>query len=93
MNKEDTQERIKIMAAYVAGETIECKPFGESWRLVECPNWLFDQTEYRVKRKPIERWANMYPGGGLSLHEDKSEANHNAMPNRVDCVLLREVAA
>ena len=58
MNKEETIEAIKVMQAYVDGETVTAiRPHDERSKEVEWPIWNWQHCEYEVKPKPREVWA------------------------------------
>ena len=54
MNKEQTEEAIKVMQAYVDGKQIQWfDRHDESWADTTVhPQWNWDEKEYRVKPEP-----------------------------------------
>ena len=57
------QEKIAVMQAYIDGARIECQFGKEAWQDIEPPLWNWGLAEYRVLKKPLEVFINVYPGG------------------------------
>lgn len=72
----DTKEKIAIMQAYMEGESIEYRDSVNNgpWALnTGIPLWDWVHKEYRIKRKPVERWAI----------EDKNGSFHTTFGTRL----------
>ena len=86
------KEQLDIIAAYVAGETIQ-------YRWIDSEGWLdaprtgyifnFQQITYRIKPKPLELWINVY-NQGFTAHLSKALADFSAT-SIVRTVHMREV--
>lgn len=69
MTKEESQNAIKVMQAYINGEKIEYTYINDDkvWYLINLPTWNWDKYKYRIKQKPKYRpfkdaeecWAEM----------------------------------
>lgn len=66
----ELQRRISVMQAFEDGEAIESAALnsGKSYQPNMTPLWNWAEFDYRVAPKKLELWANLYPGGTLSLH-------------------------
>ena len=50
MTREETQQAIKVMQAFVDGKPIQSRQFTDSpWKDIVNPFWDFDCLEYRIK--------------------------------------------
>jgi len=58
-----TEEKIKIMQAYLEGERIEkCYRGSSAWEGVTIPDWSWGEYDYRVSlRKPSINWNHVHP--------------------------------
>lgn len=87
-------EMIAVMQAAERGETVQWRPsisVGD-WTDVVIPAWDWTTRQYRVKPKPREWWANIYPGGLVSCHESRAKADVvDVNRRRIECVPVREV--
>ena len=57
------QEKIAVMQAYIDGASIECRYDKGDWQDIEPPLWNWGLAEYRVLKKPLEVFINVYPNG------------------------------
>ena len=57
------QEKIAVMQAYIDGARIECQFDKGDWQDIEPPLWNWGLAEYRVLKKPLEVFINVYPNG------------------------------
>jgi len=56
------QEKIAVMQAYIDGASIECRiDTATNWLDIEPPLWNWGLAEYRVLKKPLEVFINVYP--------------------------------
>lgn len=57
MTKEELQNAIKVMQAYIDGEKIEWTYINDDkvWYLINLPTWNWDKYKYRIKQKPKYR--------------------------------------
>jgi len=65
MDKQEIQERIKVMQAWIDGAEIEWQVIGsDNWHLVDSPCELFTWGEgiFRIKPKAREIWVTMLRG-------------------------------
>ena len=93
MNMEETIEAIKVMQAFVDGETITAiRPHEDRSNEVEWPIWNWQHCEYEVKPKPREAWV------AFKQRADFSDPIHCISIDRpdwkltqYDYVLMREV--
>lgn len=69
MTKEQTEERIKVMQAYVDGKEIQCRD-DDKWVDVKSPDWI-ECIAYRIKPVPLGEVArNAYDQSqGKSLQQ------------------------
>ena len=68
MDAIDTQEAIRVMQAYVEGETIQAsEKYSNSWCVLKSPNWNWEVCTYRVKPKPKYYITFTTTGGALIL--------------------------
>jgi len=75
-----TQEKIKVMQAYLDGATIICGNF--SWRKDsgQEPSWNWDCNDYKIKK--LEYWINIYPDTTI-IHESEQKAKESADHNLI----------
>jgi hypothetical protein len=60
MDKQQTQEAIKIMQAYIDGEYVEYTRNTNTWRICEYPVWDWSHYNYRIaKPKPVKLAVDM----------------------------------
>lgn len=89
------KEQLDIIAAYVAGETIQ-------YRWIDSEGWLdaprtgyifnFQQITYRIKPKPLELWVNVYDTGWLHAFNHQADAARQSFgQNVLRTVKFREV--
>ena len=54
MNRAQTAEAAKVMAAWAEGATIQCRAIGrgERWGPASTPLWTWNSFEYRIKPAP-----------------------------------------
>ena len=93
MNKEETIEAIKVMQAFVDGETITSRPMGlndvKSPTYATNPEWDWFSYIYEVKPKPRELWVGFRESGRADhcIPIDKPDWKHKGQ----DYALMREV--
>ena len=60
MDKQQTQEAIKVMQAYADGQDIEYIRNTNTWRICECPVWDWSHYDYRIaKPRPVKLAVGM----------------------------------
>ena len=100
MNKEETQQAIRVMQAWVDGEEeVEFESRSGSWQPIgRVSIWEFGTTKYRIKQKPREFWINIYPDPSavgprraVLAHQSRQDANATAAPRRTDCIRVQEI--
>lgn len=92
MNREQAKEAIKVMQAYVDGETIECnikhyEPV--RWSIVGNPCWNFDSLKYRIAKETPDEvdWSHISDEfNWMARHEDNRASLFRSRPVRVDDV-------
>jgi hypothetical protein len=95
MDRERAKELLPIIQAFAEGRAIERRlKNGSQWYVIEYPNWMHEDAEYRIKPeppKPREWWINDY-GNSLAIPvESRESADLCAGPNRIRCIHVREV--
>jgi len=73
-NRSYTQEKIKVMQAFIDGQDIEKRVIGDGNEFVSCvyPNWYFGAEEYRIEPVPRTRYFIEFKDGRLGAsYEDK----------------------
>jgi hypothetical protein len=90
MNKEETIEAIKVMQAFVDGETITARPRYQldSTTIAKSPAWNWSDTLYEVKPKPREAWV-AFSECGRAKHVPIDKPDWKV--TGYDYVLMREV--
>jgi hypothetical protein len=77
------QEIIDVVTAFENGVAIESRRLarcgGTTWVSSPHPNWNFYHCEFRVVRKPIERWANVYTDGSSIFYPTEEAARRVAI--------------
>jgi len=72
MTRETAEKLLPLIKAYVGGEIIQYK-YNSKW--VDAASPAFDdESEYRIKPKPLELWVNVYEHGSSACFESKSTA-------------------
>lgn len=79
MTRDETIEAIKVMQAYVDGETVQFQR-GDIWRSMgDWPAWNFETTKYRIKPPPAELWVNFHDEYAIPLaYRSKEEAEQES---------------
>lgn len=88
------KEQIEVMQASLRGKRIESRiRHSNVWAYIpdHFSNWDWTTFDYRVARKPVEGWVNVYPSGCTCLHESKENADRYCAIDRIACVKVREV--
>ncbi len=84
MNREETQEAIKVMQAYVDGAEIQWQGgITKKWRDFEdddFPKWTWSHEAYRIKPKPREFWIKAsdlpkHGGFGVNAYVTNTQGN------------------
>ena len=86
------KEKIEIMQAALDGEEIEVySTIGNDWVKTNVPVWNWDNYDYRIKPKPLERWINLYPAVKTTFgYATEKAAKENAMNHGIQ-IKVREV--
>jgi len=91
MDVKQTQEAIKVMQAYVDGETIECKGEHEKqWD--ECfPVWEWTTCDYRIVTQPLRAYPIVKDGMIVKVvSAELDDEALAALPSGYHAVLLQE---
>lgn len=87
-------ELVPIMQGFLEGKTVQFRPRGSNgwcWADLEHPGWQVADYEYRIKpdSKTVDYIANVYPGGNIYFHINKTMANMDASADRIACVPVK----
>jgi len=88
MPRNTVDEMIEILQAYKEGKTLECRIFlnaNENWMTVTDPIFSFNQTEYRIKRKP-PRKKKLYQFLCQNPGDKKYFVTANMMEDEAECM-------
>lgn len=78
----NTEDKIKVMQAFLEGEEIEARAGESDWHHIEDPSWNWASMEYRIKEKNYSldipwdlikdkwRWAAMDGDGEIFLYTE-----------------------
>jgi hypothetical protein len=83
------------MQAHWNGNAIEFKMVDDytepEWMSIPCPQWNWEECDYRIKRVPKTIWVNTYEDGIECRYDTKYEADYYAGLARVVCRKFVEV--
>lgn len=67
----DTQEKIKVMQAYVDGKAIQCKEYGGAkWFDISSTTWNWHDCQYRIKPIMQPLTSADFPPGTIVREKD-----------------------
>lgn len=82
-----TQEKIKVMLAFVNGEKVQFADDRSKWLdlMALNPSWNWEEYDYRIKPIPVECWVWVFDSGRVgSSFDSKEQAERIRMDSPCD---------